>query len=205
MHAFVFVCGLLSTACALVTGLPYMRSIVRGKTQPHQYTWLVWAIMNAIVVVSQVLSGGLASVLVYMVYFVYSVINFVLALKYGVRDSSRFDRLLLGLSLATIVVWALTKSNLWAIWLSVLIDVCATGMLVLKIRTLPGTEPLRLWIISTMAFVFSCLTLAGKPFGILYIRPLYGVVSTAAIVVAILIYKPTGNKQAKAGNDAISK
>src|SRR6185436_3517360 len=105
MELFVLVCGFLSTALAIYCGIPYIFSILRGETKPHQFTWLIWAIMNGIIVVSHVLEGARASMLISGVFLVYSAVEFGLSFKYGVRNSSRYDKLLLGLSLVTIGVW----------------------------------------------------------------------------------------------------
>jgi hypothetical protein len=153
--------------------------------------------MNAIVLSSQFLEGARVSVIISLIFFVYSAIDFGLSLKYGVRNSSKYDRVLLGLALLTIVLWVLTRSNAVAIWLTVLIDVFATTMLVLKIQRHPGSEPFRLWLIATMAFAFTCLSLADRPFGILYVRPVYGVLSDVAVLWAILYFRPNGGRVPK--------
>lgn len=194
MHVFTIICGFLSTACAIYVGIPYMLTIVRGQTKPHQFTWLIFSIMDAIIVISQYLEGGRLSVLVYLVFFIYSSVIFGLSLKFGVRDSSNYDRLLLCLSLLTIVAWVLTESNLLAIWLSILIDSFATTMLILKIRRYPQSEPLYLWCIGTMAMFFSCLTLVNHSALVLYIRPVYGLLSDLAIVFAIYIFHASNTK-----------
>ncbi|HEX7963807.1 MAG TPA: hypothetical protein VF466_04430 [Candidatus Saccharimonadales bacterium] len=197
VHDFVVVCGFLSSALAIYCGIPYILSILRGQTKPHQFTWLIFTIMNGIIVVSQFLAGARASMLISAIFLVYSAVEWGLSFKYGVRNSSRYDKLLLGLALATIALWALTRNNALAIWLTVLIDIFATTMLILKLKKHPGSEPFWLWFIATMAFVFSCLSLADKPFGILYVRPLYGVLSDAAVLAAILYFRPKGKKAAK--------
>ncbi len=195
MHLFVVVCGIISTILAVYCGIPYILAIIRGKVKPHQFTWLIWSIMNGIMVLSQYLEGARASILISAIFFVTSTIQFLLSLKYGVRDSSKYDRLLLALALMTIVAWLLTRNNAVAIWLTVLIDVFATAMLVLKLRKHPGSEPFNLWFIATLAFVFAALAVANKPFGILYLRPIYGVLSDVVVLAAIVYFKPK-NKQA---------
>lgn len=197
MHTFVTVCGLISSALAIYCGIPYIFSIVRGQTKPHQFTWLIFTLMNGIIMTAQFLEGARASVLISVIFFVYSAIEFGLSFKYGVRDTSKYDRLLFGLALATIVLWAFTRNNVLAIWLTVLIDVFATTMLILKLRRHPGSEPFWLWAIAGLAFVFSCLSLADKPFGILYVRPVYGLLSDGAVMAAILYFRPKDGKQAK--------
>jgi hypothetical protein len=197
MHTFVVVCGAISSVLAIYCGIPYIFSIVRGETKPHQFTWLIFTLMNGIIMISQFLAGARASVLISVIFFVYSGIEYGLSFKYGVRDSSKYDRLLFGLALATIGLWLLTRNNALAIWLTVLIDVFATTMLILKLRAHPGSEPFWLWAIATLAFVFAALALADKPFGILYVRPIYGILSDVAVLTAILYFRPKGKQKTK--------
>jgi hypothetical protein len=118
-----------------------------------------------------------------------------LSFKYGVRDTSRWDRILFVSAIVTIVIWILTRSNLTAIWLTVLIDLAASLILILKIRKDPGSENLQAWSVVTVAYFFSLLTLYNKPVGILDIRPAWGVISDGAYAVCIVYYK---QKQSRA-------
>jgi|GEM_PF-945404 len=197
MHAFVVTCAAISTVLAIYCTIPYIVSILRGQTKPHQFTWLIFTLMNGIIMVSQFLEGARLSVIISVVFFLGSGLEWILSLKYGVRDSSRYDRLLLVLALATIVVWLFTRNNVLAIWLTVLIDVFATTMLVLKLRAHPGSEPFWLWFIATVAFVFSTLSLIDKPLSVLYVRPVYGILSDVAVLAAILWFRPKPGTKTK--------
>jgi hypothetical protein len=164
-------------------------AILNGKTKPHQFSWLVFVIMNGIVTLSQFLAGGRASVLISLTFFAGSLVNFLLSLKYGTRDTSRWDRLLLGFALFTIAIWVLTKSNAAAIWLTVIIDVAATSMTILKVVKEPHSEDPQAWIIAGAAYIFTCLSLIDKPLGILYVRPLYGLMGDAILVAFIYYFR----------------
>lgn len=183
------VCGVISVVVALVGTVPYFASIVKGRTRPHQLTWLVFTIMNGIVTVSQYLSGARSSVLISATYFVASFAIFLMSYRYGVRGSSRYDWLLFGMSLATIVVWLFTKNNVIAIWLTVLIDVFATSMTILKIRNHRGSEDHVPWLIASLAYVFACMALVGTPLSILYVRPIYALIGDLLLVVVIVVGK----------------
>ena len=178
----------MSVLLAIYCGVPYIRSILNGKTKPHQFSWFIFAIMNAIVTISQYLKGGRASVLISLTFLISNIVILVLAFKRGTRQTSKFDMLLLALSLITIIAWAVTKNPSVAIWLTVLIDIFATAMIVLKIKNYPSSEAPYAWFIGTAAYIFSCLSLADKKLGILYVRPIYGVLSDVAILVAIYVY-----------------
>lgn len=64
MTTLAAVAGVLSTVLAVYCTVPYIRSILAGRTKPHQFSWLVFTIMNGIVTVAQFLEGGTTSVLI---------------------------------------------------------------------------------------------------------------------------------------------
>jgi hypothetical protein len=185
---FRTIAAVISTVLAIYACIPYAISIVKGRTKPHQLSWVVFAIMSGISAASQLLAGGRGSVLVPIVFFFGSLSSLTLSFKYGTRKSSPYDKLLFSLALVTILIWYLTKSNATAIWLTALIDVFATTMIILKIRAQPHSEAPYPWFIATLAYTFTCLTLIGKPVSVLYVRPLYGFLSEAAVWLAIVIY-----------------
>jgi hypothetical membrane protein len=182
------ICGVLSVILAIYCGIPYLRSILARKTKPHQFSWLIFAIMNAIVTVSQYLKGARASVLISLTFLIFNLLTLALSLKYGTRNTSRFDKLLFIFSLATIAAWIITKNPSVAIWLTVVIDIFATLMIILKIRQQPDSEAPYAWLVGTVAYLFSSLSLINKPAGILYVRPVYGFLSDVAVLAAIYFY-----------------
>lgn len=183
------IAAIISTILGIYASVPYILSILNGKTKPHQLSWLVFVIMNGIVFFSQYFIGGRGSVLITLTFFIGSAIIFLLSLKFGVRDSSKWDRLLFSFAIFTIIIWVLTKSNAVAIWLTVLIDLAATSMIILKVKATPQSEDPYPWVIGTIAYVFTLLTLVDKPLSILYVRPLYGLIGDAAIVGFIYFWR----------------
>jgi len=186
---FINIAAILSTVLAISSTFPYINAILKKKTKPHQLGWLVFVIMNGISFFSQYFAGGRSSVLITLIFFLGSLSIFLLSLKFGVRNSSKWDKLLFLFALSTIIIWYLTKSNGIAIWLTVLIDILATTMTILKIKAQPFSEDPLSWKLGTLAYVFSILTLVGQPVSILYVRPLYGFVSDLTIVLAVYFWK----------------
>ena len=180
--------GIIAAALGAYSTIPYVAAILKRKTRPHQLSWLVFTIMNGIVFFSQFFAGARLSVIITAIFFIGSVSIFLLSLKYGVRDSSKWDKTLFAIALITIAVWYITKSNDLAIWLTVVIDLAATTMIILKLRTDPNSEAAQPWLIATIAYVFTNLSLIGTPFGILYVRPLYGLLCDATLVFFIYFY-----------------
>lgn len=178
-------CAAVSTILAISCCAPYARSILVGRTRPHQYSWLVFTLTSGIVALSQYLAGARASALVAVTFFAGSTLNFLLSLRHGERNTSPLDRVLLATCLATIAAWMLTGSNGLAIGLSVLIDLCAYVMIGLKVRAQPRSEASWPWILAASAYAFACLSVVGSE-PLLWVRPVYGLLSDAALVVLIL-------------------
>lgn len=197
MHVFIVICALISTIGGVYVGIPYVLSIISGKTKPHQFTWIIFTLVNGIIVVSQYLAGARLSDLIYLAFFIESLSYVILSFKYGVRNSSKYDILLFCLALLTIIIWIVTRNNFAAIGLSILIDTFATAMLILKIYRYPASEPLNLWGIGTMAVAFNCLGLLAHPIGVLYVRPFYSLLSDLAVVMAIYLFRPEKGKKSK--------
>lgn len=190
----VTISAFLSTILSIYCLFPYIAAILKNKTKPHQLSWLVFVIMNGIVLFSQYFEGARASILITAAFFIGSVIIFILSLKYGVRDSSQWDRVLFIFAILTIVIWYVTKSNATAIWLTLLIDIAATTMILLKVKADSHSEDPAPWAIATVAYVFSCLTLVGQPVSILYVRPVYGLICDAVLVGYIYYQKSKNTK-----------
>lgn len=187
---FVNTAGAISTVIAIYCTIPYIIAILKGKTKPHQLSWLIFVIMNGIVFFSQYFEGGRQSILIALTFFIGSFTVLLLSLRYGTRDTSRWDKLLFGFALATIFLWFLTRSNALAIWLTVLIDFAATTMMILKVRAEPHSEEPLPWLLAIAAYVFSCLSLIGSHNYILFVRPVFGgFVCDGALWLAILFYR----------------
>lgn len=183
------IAAVISTILGVYASIPYILSILNGKTKPHQLSWLVFVIMNGIVLFSQYFAGGRGSILITLTFFIGSAIIFLLSLKWGIKDSSKWDRLLFAFALFTIVIWALTKNNAVAIWLTVLIDIAAMAMIILKVKSSPQSEDPYPWVIGTLAYIFACLTLIDQPLSVLYVRPLYGFIGDAVLVGFIYFWR----------------
>jgi hypothetical protein len=90
----VDVSGAISMVLAVGSSVAKSISILYGRTKPHQMTWLVFTIMNGIILTSQYSKGARASILISLVFFISTIIDFLLSLRYGVRNTSRWDGLL---------------------------------------------------------------------------------------------------------------
>ena len=185
---FPALAGIASTIIALLSGLPYIRSILNHRTRPHRLGWLVFTIMNGMVFFAQYFSGGRITTLISLTFFVYSSIIFFLSLTRGTAEASKADKYLFFFAIVAMILWSITRNNDLAIWLTLLIDIAASAMIILKVKHDPTSEDPFPWALGTLAYAFSCISLYHISFGILYVRPIYGLFCDAALVGAIWYY-----------------
>ena len=48
----------IAIALTLIAFLPYIRSILRGKTKPHVFSWLIWGTTTFVVFLAQLADEG---------------------------------------------------------------------------------------------------------------------------------------------------
>jgi len=98
--------GVVSLLIAVISYGAYIRNIFRDKTKPHAITWLVWSILNTLVFFEQMESGAGPGAWVTGVAGLANLAIFVLALRYGERNITRFDWLCLGLVAVMLAFWS---------------------------------------------------------------------------------------------------
>lgn len=142
--------GAISVLLTVVGYSFYFRSIFRGETKPHVFSWIIWGIVNGIVFLGQSVDGagagawvaGVTSVLCFAIVF--------LGLRQGDKNITRSDWIAFIGALSTIPVWYFTKDPLGAIVLATLIDVLGCYPTFRKSWTRPQDENLTMWSISAV-------------------------------------------------------
>lgn len=55
---FKVILGFVATGLAIISYVPYIREMLNGKTKPHTFSWLIWAIITYIAGAAQLAGGG---------------------------------------------------------------------------------------------------------------------------------------------------
>jgi len=113
------VIGIASLFIAALSYGAYVFNIYRGKTKPHAITWLVWSILNTLVFFEQFESGAGAGAWVTGAAGIANFIIFVLALRYGERNITRFDWLCLGLVATMLIFWSQVSDPLLVVVIAI--------------------------------------------------------------------------------------
>ncbi len=134
--------GLAAVLLSIVGHLPYITDTIKGKTQPHVFTWVIWAIVTILAFFGQWAKGGGAGSWTTGVTGLITVLIALLALKNGSKDITRSDRLFLAGALIAIIPWYLTDDPTLSIVIITLIDVLAFIPTVRKTIGNPSSETL---------------------------------------------------------------
>jgi len=141
----------LAIGLTLWAFIPYIRSIYRGKTKPHVFSWLIWGSTTFIVFLAQLEDGaGLGAWPI----GVSGIISMAVAwLAFGQHQNyhiSNWDWYFFIIAMTAIPIWYLTNNPLWAVLILTTIDVIGFGFTFKKAHAKPFEESLTFYNIMTV-------------------------------------------------------
>lgn len=142
--------SLLATTIAIVSYVPYIRDIRLGKTKPHGFSWLIWALLGYIAGYAQLQGGGGVGAAVTLVTATISLgISFI-----SIKDKSvkitKSDWISLVAGLLTIPLWILTKQPVLSVILVSIIDIVGFWPTVRKSFSAPHGETVSTYSLGTL-------------------------------------------------------
>ncbi len=153
------VIGLVALSLGVGQACVYLSSILRKRTRPHLFTWLVWSLLSSIVFMAQIHDhAGPGSWAVGLDALACLVIA-ILCLKYRDREITRSDWIALIASLSAILPWIITKNPLYSVILVSMIDVVAFYPTFRKSWSKPHEESLLTYSISSLKMALSLFAL----------------------------------------------
>ncbi len=128
--------------------LPYIRSILQGRTKPHVFSWLIWGSTTFVVFLAQLADKGGAGAWVIGVSGAITIVIAILAYlkKSDVRITGT-DWLFLTLAMTALPCWYLTTNPLWAVVILTTVDVLGFGPTIRKAYAKPFEENLLFYLI----------------------------------------------------------
>jgi len=137
----------------------YFASILKGRTRPHSFSWLIWGVISAIGFAAQVAEGagpaawarGFGSFTCYIIV--------VIGWLKGERDIRRIDWITLLVSLSAVPLWVVTKTPVYSVILVCLIDTSGYLPTVRKVWHKPQEEAWVGYVISSVGAMSSVLAI----------------------------------------------
>ena len=156
--AYTDYAGLAAGAVALAALIPYVLSILSGKTRPNRASWIIWTIAALITALTYRAAGATTTFWIAAAYTVNASVVAGLAFKYGEGRTERFDWLCLVLALVSLIPWLLFDSPATALYLDIFVDVLAVLPTIRKAYWHPASEHRPSWLI---AFAATAINLAA--------------------------------------------
>lgn len=154
---------LLSTLAIVLTILafsPYIRSILRGKTKPHVFSWVIWGSTTFIVCLAQLADkGGVGAwpigvsgiITLYVAFLAYS--------KKSDSTITKIDWLFFIMAMSSLPLWYFTSHPLWAVVILTTVDVLGFGPTFRKAYGRPFEEQLLFFVIMAIRNLISIAAL----------------------------------------------
>ncbi|MDT8286449.1 MAG: hypothetical protein RQ748_05000 [Elusimicrobiales bacterium] len=147
--------GWLSVAMMLLSRAGYITDIVRGRTRPHMFSWFIWGTISVIGFAAQAAEGagpgswarGIGGATCFLLAWA--------GWAVGGRDIKRADWVTLAVAMATLPLWALTKTPFWSVVIVCFIDTIGYAPTVRKSWNKPRTEQAVSYLLSCLAACFS--------------------------------------------------
>lgn len=177
--------GIIAGFLSLIGFIPYIVTILQGKTQPNKATWSIWAIVGIILCTSYHLSGAIHTIWVPLALAIGHVFTAILAFVYGKGGFNQFEKICLlgtGISLA---LWWHYNSPLIALSINITIDFLGALPTIRKSYHEPETENLLTWTIFLLAHTLNLFAIKQWSFSV-SAYPAYLFLSVATVVLLLL-------------------
>lgn len=186
MFELKIILGTISILIAFIGYFFYLKDVIRGKTKPHAYSWLVWSLLTGITFFGQILYKAGAGAWVTGFSAVVSLSIFILSLKKGEQNITSSDKIsLFGAGLA-IVLWYLTNNPISSIVLIMVIDTLGFLPTIRKSYHKPREETMLAYFLAGLKFAIALVALENYSV-ITYLYPAFLVFQNWAFTVMLII------------------
>ena len=151
--------AIIAAILAIAGNVPYVRDVLKGRVKPHAYTWFVWTLVSAIVFFGQLAKGAGVGAIPTAASEIFTLIIFLLSLKYGFKGIKKIDTFFLVLALAGIIPWVLTSDPTVSVIIAVAIDVIAFIPTIRKTWIAPKTETPILYVMNVSRHILALFSM----------------------------------------------
>jgi hypothetical protein len=171
----------------------YLRTLLRGESEPHWVSWLVWTLIGAIGTWAAYDGGaGVIGVLVPLSFVAVTFTVLALSCMRSKAIVTRGDLALGAISIATLVAWqTLGLSPGFAATAAVFADGCVVYPTLRKTWLQPASEPLYPWVGAVFAAACGLLVLHDYSYASAA-YPAYLLVANATIAAVVVLARPHG-------------
>lgn len=137
--------GIIAVILTFVGYAPYVLDTIKGKTRPHIFSWFTWGFVTFIIFALQVLGDGGAGTYTTLATAILCSGIFILGLKNGKKDITKFDTGIFIVTLIATAIWIFAKQPVISTLLIVTINTLANIPTIRKSWHDPHSETLFTW------------------------------------------------------------
>jgi hypothetical protein len=150
----------IAIVLTLVSFYPYIRSIKKGETKPHYFSWIIWGLTTTLSSFTQLAdSGGVGAYSV----FIAGIICFYIAyLAYQQQRNYTIDRsdwITFYVALGSLVVWYITSNPLWTALILTIVDAIGFIPTFKKSYHYPWEEHIGFYLLISVKNLFSIIAM----------------------------------------------
>jgi len=179
--------AIVAAVITVTAFFPYIRDLLQGRTQPHIYTWLIWAITQSTAVAGIWYGGGGWGAVNLTVGTFFVFVIFLLSFKYGTRNITTFDTVTFIAALGAIFVWWGLKNPVLAVLLVTAIDVVGYIPTFRKSFEEPWSETVVTWMAFVVGNILSIFAL--NAFNLLTLTYILTIIVANTVVVCICLIR----------------
>ncbi len=153
--------GYLSLSLTVLSSIPYIWTMLRGKTRPHVFSWIVWSLACAIIAAAQYSAQAGPGAWATWMSSLLAALTVALSLTQKADWSiTRSDWIAFLGALAVIPLWYVTQSTLLAAVLATFIDSMAYYPTLRKSYHKPHQELIFLYVVANLKHIASIFAMA---------------------------------------------
>lgn len=145
---------MVATLVALLAYIPYIRDVIRGKTKPHAFSWLVWGVMSMVAFFAQYSDGGGAGTWAVAFSSLADFCIFLLALWKGQKNLAPLDWFCLAAAFVILGLWTFNEDPLIAVGLISAVYIVGFIPTVRKSLTKPQQETATTYFFVALKYIF---------------------------------------------------
>jgi hypothetical protein len=177
----------LSAAAIVLTFamfVPYIRSIHRGQTKPHVFSWVIWALGTFVVSLAQLAgSGGVGAWPIGVSGLITAYVAVLAYRKQGDTAITRLDWAFFVVALAAIPCWWLTSDPLWAVVILTGLDLAGFGPTFRSAYFKPHNERMGFYALGALRNLLSIFALERYSLTTVLFPAAVGVACVALVVM----------------------
>ena len=140
--------SLVATSISIGCFIPYVRSILKGNTHPHVFSWITWGLTTIVAFFAQLTDGGAWGAWPIGVSGFITMGIAILAFRLRVQISiTKLDRTFFMMAVSALPFWYFTHNPLWAVILLSFADTVGSWPTLRKCWDNPFKEDLWIYIL----------------------------------------------------------